>query len=63
MSEKENISVVGLLCYLSSSFVLKQYQKAIYVQMMEWDNDDDNEHVNKVAELFTELTSVSRDCN
>lgn len=34
---------------------LKQYQNAISVQMMEWDN---SEHINKVAELFTELACV-----
>lgn len=39
---------------------LKQNHNAISIQMMEWDND---EHINEVAGLFTELVPVSRGCN
>lgn len=46
--------------YLASSMGLKQNHNAISIQMMEWDND---EHINEVAGLFTELVPVSRGCN
>lgn len=47
-------------CYLPGYLGLKQYQNAISIQMMEWDND---EHINEVAVLFTEYMPVSRGCN